>query len=318
MKEMLLRQDNRITSARYELSVIEKRVMYFMLKHIRKQYVLSDAGQRDLFNDLIIKIDGSALIKEVDNNHPSDVRKALKSLRLRSFEYEDEENDNFMEVGFINYHKWEKGQVEVQISKEILPFYVELTSRYTEYSLVVAMGLRSKWSQRIYELCAQWRSAGGFRLTIEDLRLMFKLEEEYNRYASLKLKVLEVAKVEIKKLYDKGQCDLYFEYSENKDGRSVRSLNFKIISSKTENAITLQDLDYAVRTELSILFETRTRPKNNEFLGKVMNVLRLNPEDLNRCYQKILFTKQTIPNDEQARYLRYVLNEEFLKTDTSH
>ena len=170
----------------------------------------------------------------------------------------------------------------------------------------------------MYELCAQWRSAGGFRLTIEDLRLMFKLEEEYNRYASLKLKVLEVAKVEIKKLYDKGQCDLYFEYSENKDGRSVRSLNFKIISSKTENAITLQDLDYAVRTELSILFETRTRPKNNEFLGKVMNVLRLNPEDLNRCYQKILFTKQTIPNDEQARYLRYVLNEEFLKTDTSH
>jgi plasmid replication initiation protein len=177
------------------------------------------------------------------------------------------------------------------------------------------MSLKSKWSQRVYELCAQWRSASGFKMAIKELRKMFKLNSEYARYASFKTYVLDVAHKEIKALYDKGQCDLYFEYSENKNGRSVHSLNFKIISSKTENTMSLQDVDYAIRTELSILFETRSRPKNEAFVGEVMNLLRLNPENLEPCYKKILYVKEHIPLAEQARYLRFVLNEEYLKND---
>lgn len=315
MNDVLLRQDNRITSARYDLSLIEKRVLYFILKEIRKQFVLEDNGQRDLFNDLIIRMEGSSLVKEVYKDNKKSVQKALKNLRLRSFEYDNEEEDAWFEVGFINYGKWNKGRVEVQVSKEILPFYVELTEKYTEYSLLVAMGLKSKWSQRMYELCAQWRSAGGFQITIEDLRAMFKLEEEYKMYASLKKYVLDVAHKEIKALYDKGECDLYFNYGEKKDGRTVKNLSFKIISSSTENKITLQDLDYFVRTELHSLFETKTHPKNEAFIDKVMSALRLNPNDLERCHNKILYVKQHIPVEEHTRYLRFVLNEEFLKED---
>ena len=312
MNDILLRQDNRITSARYELSLIEKRVMYFMLKEIRKQFVLENTGQRDLFNDLIIIMDGSSLVKEVYKDNKKAVQKALKNLRLRSFEYDNEEEDKWFEVGFINYGKWDKGRVEVQVSKEILPFYVELTEKYTEYSLLVAMGLKSKWSQRMYELCAQWRAAGGFQIKISDLRAMFKLEEEYDRYASLKKFVLEVAREEIKALYDKGECDLYFNYGENKDGRTVNTLSFKIISKQTEETLSLQDLDYIIRTELHSLFETKTHPKNEAFVGKVMTALRLNPDDLTKCHKKLLYVKQHIPADEQARYMRFVLKEEFL------
>lgn len=313
MNDVLLRQDNRITSARYELSLIEKRVMYFILKEIRRQFVLDINGQRDLFNDLIVKMDGASLIKDVQADNRKLVVKALKNLRLRSFEYNDHEKDKWFEVGYINYGDWEKGNVEVQISKKILPFYVELTERYTEYSLLVAMGLKSKWSQRMYELCAQWRSAGGFQMRIDELRSMFKLEDEYKMYASLKLKVLEVAKEELKSLYDKGECDLYFNYSERKEGRSVISLSFKIISKQTEETLSLQDLDYIIRTELHSLFETKTHPKNEAFVGKVMAALRLNPDDLTKCHKKLLYVKQHIPQEEQARYMRFVLKEEFLK-----
>jgi plasmid replication initiation protein len=34
-----------------------------------------------------------------------------------------------------------------------MPFLVELSSQFTTYSLSVAMSLKSKWSQRMYELC---------------------------------------------------------------------------------------------------------------------------------------------------------------------
>jgi plasmid replication initiation protein len=56
---------------------------------------------------------------------------------------------------------------EVQISKMPL---VELSSQFTTYSLSVAMSLKSKWSQRMYELCQKWQGTDGFRISVEDLR----------------------------------------------------------------------------------------------------------------------------------------------------
>lgn len=212
----------------------------------------------------------------------------------------------------VEWHK--DGTVAVQVSKKILPFYVELTTHYTEYSLLVAMSLKSKWSQRLYELCAQWRSAGGFRIAVKELRVRFMLEDEYEKYASFKKYVLDVAHNELKKLYDAGQSDLYFEYSEDKKGRSVETLIFKIISkSVTENTLGVSDYDYMVRTELNKIYETDKHPKNKEFVGKTMVKLRLDPGELERCYKKIEYVKRNIPKEEWAPYLRYVIKKEFLK-----
>jgi plasmid replication initiation protein len=319
MRDYLLRQDNRITTARYELSLMEKRVMYYVLKEIRQQFVLTE-GQRDLFNDLIVKINVSQLVKSVDSNdNYSRVKEALKNLRLRSFEWDNgevefSENWEWLEVGFIDWSKWnKKGIVEVQISKKILPFYVELTKNYTEYSLLVAMGLKSKWSQRMYELCAQWRSAGGFKIRIDELRRMFMLEDEYDRYASLKKFVLNVAHNEIKTLYDKGECDLYFNYSELKNGRAVETLSFKIIVKDNENQYTLTDYDYFIRTELHALFQTATHPKNKIYIEKVMTALRKDPDTkLQPCYKTILRAHNNLPANERVRYLRACLDEDVL------
>lgn len=319
MSDFLLRQDNKITTSRYELNLIEKRVMYFILKTIRQQFVLVDNGQRDLFDDLIVTMDTKKLVKEVQDDNPKNVRKALKSLRNRSFEYdngEDENSDEFhwFEVGFINYGEWDKGKVEVQISKKILPFYVELTSRYTEYSLLVAMSLKSKWSQRLYELCAQWRSAGGFNMSVQELREAFKLEDKYERYGALKTFVLDVAQKELKELYDKGECDLYFNFSGVEGDRNPENLRFKIVVKTDVDSVSLQDKDYTLRVELHKLFNTSNKPKNKIFVDDLMTKLRLDPVEIDRCYKKMLFVRQSIPDAEQARYMRFVINEEFLKT----
>jgi plasmid replication initiation protein len=47
------------------------------------------------------------------------------------------------------------------------------------------MSLKSKWSQRMYELCQKWQGTDGFRISVDELRLSFMLEEKYNRYALL-------------------------------------------------------------------------------------------------------------------------------------
>ena len=313
----LLRQDNRITSSRYELSVFEKRIYYQVIREVRRQFVLDDSGQRDLFDDLIIRMNSTALIKEVSPDNKKKIRKAVRSLRNRDFSYENESSKTgWLEVGFINYGKWIDDFLEVQISKEILPFLVELTQKYTEYSLTVAMGLKSKWSQRMYELCCQFRNAGGFYLEVEELRRMFILENKYTNYGDLKKKVLEVAHKELKDLYDKGQCDLYFNYSEQKRGRKVESFSFKVISSKElHQELSAADMDYFVRSKLHSFFETEKKPRNKAFVDQTMNALRLDPEKLKLCYGKIVFVQKHLPVEEWAKYLRYVINNECLENE---
>ena len=319
MKGPNIAQDNRLTSARYELSLLEKRIMYFIIKEVRYQFVLQTDGQKDLFDDLIVKIKAKSLMENAGGNTTRDVKKALKQLRLRSFEYHNGEDENspkhkWFEVGFINYGDWEGGNVEVQLSKKILPFMVELTKNFTEYSLTVAISLKSKWSQRMYEICSQWKNSGGVNLPIKELRKMFALENKYTKYFGFKSKVIDVAHKELKDLYMAGQCDLYFEYTELKEGRSVDTLRLKIISKDAQKYIeaSVEDALYFIRTECKRIFETDIKPKNKNFIDNVMQNLILEPPLLKHCYEKIQFTLKNKPKADHQKYLRAVFKKEYI------
>lgn len=74
----------------------------------------------------------------------------------------------WLSIGFVNYvkHIKNKSYFEVQVSKEVLPYYVELAQNFTSYSMTVAIALKSTFSQRFYELCCQYRNAGFFFYTV--------------------------------------------------------------------------------------------------------------------------------------------------------
>lgn len=320
MKGTVLVQDNRITTARYELTLLEKRVMYFLLRDVRNKFVVNKSGDTTLFKDLIIKTTSAALRKDLNESDTPKLKRALKSMRLRSFEWDnglpdDHPDHEWFEVGFINYGTWKRGgTIEFQVSHMILPFFVELTSRFTEYDSLIAMSLKSKWSQRLYEYCCQWRQAGGWHMPIKDLRAQMMLENKYQDYSSLKKFVINVAHKELKSLYNKGQCDVYFEYSEVKNGRSVESLKFKILSKdKGTEYLSNDDLDYFVRTELYRIFDTENKPKNKKFVGEVMTTLRLDLDKMKHCYKRLETTIKKMPKEDQARYLRFIIKDDYLK-----
>jgi plasmid replication initiation protein len=72
--------------------------------------------------------------------------------------------------------RYQKGIAEIQVSHKLMPFLVELSPN-TLHILYVAMSLKSKWSQRMYELCQKWQGTDGFRISVDELRLSFMLEE---------------------------------------------------------------------------------------------------------------------------------------------
>lgn len=310
MREITIAQDNRLTASRYELNLIEKRVFYYIIKEVRDKYTI---GQRDLFDDLILKIPISKLCKDTNQeNAQTDVRKGLKSLRMRSFEYLNEKEDRWLEVGFINYSEIIKGIAEIQVSKKLMPFLVELSTEFTPYSLNVAMSLKSKWSQRMYELCQKWHGTDGFRIRVDDLRNSFCLNDKYKMYASLNEKVLQVAKRELKALYDIGQCDVYFEFSEERNGRTVETLRFKLFRKNSMNVKTTQDMLLELIPVFKNLYNIEKMPKNDAFINDVIIKLQRNPnliEPLNKRIREIISTGI---KDDTARYIRYILNEDIL------
>lgn len=305
----MLVQSNTITQARYEFTKIEKRIIYRIIKEIRKQYVTGEL-QSNLFNELVVCLTFKDL-QEVSENTQL-VYKSIRTLKTRSYEFDN--NEEWLILGIINKarHIKTKGTWEITVDREMVAQFVELAKNYTEYSLTVAMSLRSEYSQRLYEYCSQFRSSGGFRMKVQDMKEKMRLVKKYDRYAGFKKYVLDVALKELKELYKQGQCDLYFEYSEEKNGRSVETLRFKIISRETpETKMSLEDLLYSVRNDLTNIFDVQKMAKNKDFVNKTMSELILNPEKLNHCYGKIAYTKSKLPKEDWQRYLRSIIKDEY-------
>lgn len=313
MKEIVIAQDNRLTSSRYELTLIEKRIFYYIVKEVRSKY---NTGQRDLFDDLILNIKVSDLSREVNQeDNKKETRKALEKFRSRNFTYANEADDDWLTCGFINYAHIKKGIAEIQVSHKLMPFLVELSSQYTTYSLHVAMSLKSKWSQRMYELCQKWQGTDGFRITVNDLRQSFMLEKKYDRYALLNERVLQVAKRELKELYDLGQCDVYFEFTEERKGRTVETLRFKLFRKNAMNVKNSNDLLLELIPIFQATFETSKKPKNDVFVKELIMKLQKFPNLIEPTNKRIKEVLAEGVKSDTARYMRFILNEDVIAYD---
>lgn len=131
-RDIVLSQDNALTTARYKFDLIEKRALYSIIRNIRAQYIENENGRRDLFDDLIITIHEEELKKCGDNTKMQNIYDALKRLRNRDIEINNEKM--WLSIGFVNYvkHIKNKSYFEVQVSKEVLPYYVELAQKLHE------------------------------------------------------------------------------------------------------------------------------------------------------------------------------------------
>ncbi len=310
-RQVTLHQANSLTQARYNFSVVEKRAVYFIIREVRKKYVERD-GPRDLFDDLIVHLDTHSLQKS--DSSLREVYKALKELRRKSIWLEDK--DSVLELGYINYfqHKKHNSFVEVQVSHKLLPYLVQLAEQYTSYNLAVAISLKTKYGQRFYEYCSQFRSSGFFVINVADLREKLMLGVSYPRYALLKRYVIEPARKELKGLYDSGNSDLYFTYGEKKKGRSVIQIKFFIhtIEAEIKEKVSVDDKMYDIKQKLVLWLDARNKPKNKEWIDSVAKELMLHPEKIAGLYSRLNTMVKKEETNNHAALARHIIEEDVL------
>src|ERR1035437_251327 len=118
-------QPNVITSARYEYSVIEKRIIYRIIGMVQQK--MGVGMDETLFGEHIIRIP----IKDVaTNNNYNTVRQSAIALQQKVFSI-DKGQGSWLNVGFVSSSEYDSktGILEFEFSKKIIPYLVELADR---------------------------------------------------------------------------------------------------------------------------------------------------------------------------------------------
>jgi len=229
--DKLVRYDNKLVEAVYCFDLLEKKLMVF----------ISLLYQNNP-NSLEITTSLSQIEKEGIStvNSYREIKKALKSIINKSItiDYFNPKNPNKPDYDIftiLTSVKYKDGIIKLKINENIKPYLIELAEKYTTYHIENIKPLASAYSIRIYELLKMQegierrQKAIEYTITVEELRTMLGITTEYERYYDFKRKVLEQAKKDLKE-----KTDLKFSYKEEKLGRSVHKLTFKIAENAEE------------------------------------------------------------------------------------
>ena len=312
-KNELISQSNALTSSRYDFSPTEKNVLYRIIQRVRHDYV-DGTMQHDLWDNQIVRINSADLAQIADADHTARARKALRDLRKKDIEIEDEAG-NWLNVGFINYAQYNaKGKFyEVEVSKKIMPHLVELAREFTTYSLTVAISLKSKYSQRFYEWAHQYlgRNAKTFFLDIVPLRQMLKLGDGYKQKRDVKRAVIGVAMKELKTAFDENRSDLWMEYYDEGRGDATRFF-FKIHTRDEQEQQEKQRFD-DLRKMAIYIFSANNRifKKDPKFRERIIRALDYSPDKIRPVFDRLTRLEKDEKAADMAALWRYILKDEW-------
>ncbi len=213
-----------VTTAKYDFSIDEKRILYRIIEclqanvgGLKLKYKYSI--QKDLLGDYEFTIPIRAFLKDPNSKNYEPIKKALTSLRNKSFEYEDDVMwtvYGIIEKPIINKYDTD---VKITITPLLMDAFMNFAKGYRKYELKIAMEFKSVYAMRFYELFSGQKDP--ITHTIQALKEMFKIENKYKRVDRFIEQVINVAQKELKE-----KSPYYFEYKINKQGRKYYSITF--------------------------------------------------------------------------------------------
>jgi len=315
-KKEIISQSNDLTRAMSPLDLVQKRCFYLIVQQVRKEYIETDKPAKK-YENMTIHMTPETLARARDEKH---VKQAFESLAsLNEIYFKIVTPKYWLAVGIINYAKYnlETKTYDVEVSKELLPFLVDLSRKYfTTYNLCVAISLRHVSSQRFYEFCNQYKNEAGqkFFLDVDELRKMLCLENKYAKDSEMRKYVFDVAQKELKDLYDKGECDLWFDYKPDevtKVGKKYTRYWFTIHTNESDRnqaetiKQTQQQALYIYKVALSVF------KRDKKFCQRIYEHMNLNPDKVRQIFDKVTRLEKDYKGTDLAKILRYVLKDDF-------
>ncbi len=235
IKNKELIQSYVLTTARYDYSVYEKRILYRIVEQLQallKGIELKGRYpiQEDLFGDRIMTFEISNFLTSEDDKNHRRVIKALKDLNDKSFEYIGENSWELIRI--IESPKM-KGigkkttTVRFRLDKKMYDAFLDFTKGYKKFELELAMKFESVYAMRFYELFNGQNTP--LTYNIPELKKMFGLEDKYNGRTGNTDFIIKVVKKAKQELDKHSPVSFNFKYKDRELKRAGKIYNILFI-----------------------------------------------------------------------------------------
>ena len=232
-----IKQHNAITEARYDMSATEKNIIYMLLAQledddpVKKRYMISMRQLQTRLEQL-----GQVVSRE-------QLQKATSTLISRVYSIIEEGSGDYVQMSLFAsvIYTDDSDLVEIELSPDIRPYLFQLKNNFTSFELDMALSLKSKYSQRMYEILSKYRDVGTFQISVEKLKYILELihpltkAEMFKEWSSFSNDILEVSKKEIDE-----HTDICFIYTLKKTGRKYTDIEFHISKKGIQTLLDLQ------------------------------------------------------------------------------
>lgn len=240
-KYNIIRQPWRITMARWNYTVIEKRILTKIMSKLQREI---SAVQKGVPIEALSIFNGNDTVQLsfplndlVDNhNNYAIVKQALRKLRgidvsikIELPEVKGKKHKKAVEktvlTGLIERAEVQKYERTVRIRLHTLVAFelVNVFNGLTYLAEDVMYLTNNSHTQKIYEILSHWKDKEVFSLSVTDFREKLCLE---NKYAEIKDLIKWVIRPAEKELTAIG--DIFFSFTPSKQGRKITGLNFII------------------------------------------------------------------------------------------
>ena len=252
-KSMTVNQDFTLVNAKYKLTPLE---MKFILNAISNL----DSIEDKVLEEYEIKVSELESKMQIGEGQHTRLKQFAKRIMSKPLLIEGKDGDFevynwFSRVRYIN----KEAKFLVRFEEGLKPYLLQLKERFVSYNLKHILPLTSTYSVRIYQLLKEYEKLTKRYFTVEELQEILQVPKSYKAYGKFKQKVLQVAEAELRE-----HTDIYFTIEEEKEGRKVSRLIFRIYkNTHKKEAEEARLFDAEAPTDYSNLYGMNCKINDN-------------------------------------------------------
>ena len=215
-------KSNDLVEARYRLSLQESHVILWLLTQIRPD----DEDFKTHRLDIVEYANMAGLNAKGQYRELEKITERLMKRILKIKEITLKNKKTTLQVAWLSSAKYHHGEgyVSLRFDPELKPYLLQLKSQFTRINIADAMGFKSIYALRIFELLVQVEKIGYRKMSVSELREWCGIGKgEYEFYKDFKRDAVNRAKTEIN-----AKTDYEVDYKEIKESRKVVSLEWTI------------------------------------------------------------------------------------------
>ena len=213
----VVKSNDLIKRTRYFLPALQQRLLLLFISKIKpddSELLTYKITIREIAETLGLSTSGGSVYKRI--------RGALKALRDSSWFIKDEDGETLF--SWLDTYTYSKGIITVKLSESLRPYLLAQSRDFTQYQLIGALALKSKYAIRLYEmlLCDAWRGKP-ITYKIDTLREDFAEPGKLMAYKNFKKVVITNSIEEIDKV-----TDIYVDFVETRTAEGVKYITFEV------------------------------------------------------------------------------------------